>query len=111
MNVVTMILHPFKFHQCDFLMFVIRFVSVCSCVLVHFVGNTLHTKCFMEGYESKDSLSSVVEGQDVVLPIEDKCEYELAREACVAKLAYLLKPLKDANVELWVFGLCQCLLQ
>jgi len=46
-----------------------------------------------------------------VPPTKEKCEYELAKHAHVAKLAYLLKLLKDASVELWVFNLCQCLLQ
>jgi hypothetical protein len=60
----------------------------------------------MEGYESKDSLSSAIEGQDVVPLIEEKCEYELAKDAHVAKLAYLLKPLKDTSAKLWVPDLC-----
>ncbi len=33
---------------------------------------------------------------------EHKCEYEPNRDACVASLAYLLKPLQDATKELYV---------
>jgi hypothetical protein len=80
-------------------------------VLVHFVGNTLHTKHFMDRYQSKDSQSNVTKGQDVVPLIEAKCEYELAKDARVAQLAYLLKLLKDANAKMWASNLCQCLLQ
>jgi hypothetical protein len=54
----------------------------------------------------KDSLSSAIEGQDVVPLTEEKCEYELAKDTHVAKLAYLLKPLKDASAKLWVPDFC-----
>jgi hypothetical protein len=70
------------------------------------VGTFCTPKCLIKGYESKDSLSNFVEGQDVVPPTEDTCEYKLAKDAHVAKLVYLLKPLKDTSAELWVSDLC-----
>jgi hypothetical protein len=65
----------------------------------------------MDGYESKDTLSNVRKDQNVVPLVEEKCEYKLARDARVAKLPYVLKLLEDTSAKLWVFDLCQCLLQ
>lgn len=59
-----------------------------------------HHSIFTTMQESKATISVEDENNDIVLAANEKLGYELARDACVASLAYLLKPLQDVANEL-----------
>jgi hypothetical protein len=56
----------------------------------------------MESMELKDIVPKQREDANNAHVAEHTCEYERNRDACVASLAYLLKPLQDALKELYV---------